>query len=128
MVLTAVCALGYSHLELAIAALYTTSVQVSILLVCKTLLQISDAKTKPLGQSILAWGSHMCVCNINVPFCWFAEFYNFSCSYMYDIKITGTRIDLEIAVTRFIQPMPILTPPSTKSFLGSNPFRPAHIL
>ena len=98
------CALGYSHLELAIAALYTTSVQVSILLVCKTLLQISDAKTKPLGQSILAWGSHMCVCNINVPFCWFAEFYNFSCSYMYDIKITGTRIDLEIAVTRFIQP------------------------
>jgi len=43
-------------------------------------------------------------------------------------KVTGTCVYLEIAVTRFMQPMPILTPPSTKSFLGLNPFRPAHIL
>jgi len=48
--------------------------------------------------------------------------------YNCSIKVTGTRIDLEMVVTRFMQPMPILTPPSTKSFLGSNPFRPTHIL
>ena len=44
------------------------------------------------------------------------------------IKVMCTRVYLERTVTRFMQPMPILTPPSTKSFLGSNPFRPAHIL
>ena len=44
------------------------------------------------------------------------------------LKVTATRVDLEIAVTRFMQPMPILTPLSNKSFLGSNPFGPAHIL
>ena len=45
-----------------------------------------------------------------------------------NLKVTGTRVYLEITVTRFMQPMPILTPPSPKSVLGSNPFRPAHIL
>ena len=44
------------------------------------------------------------------------------------LKVMGTLVYLEIAVTRFMQPMPILTPPNTKSFLGSNPFRPTHIL
>ena len=44
------------------------------------------------------------------------------------LKVTGTRVYLEITVTRFMQPMPILTPPSTKLVLGSNPFRPAQIL
>ena len=34
-------------------------------------------------------------------------------------KVMGTRIYLEITVTRFMQPMPILTPPSTMSVLGS---------
>ena len=32
------------------------------------------------------------------------------------IKVTGTRVYLEIAVTRFMQPMPILTPPSLSCF------------
>ena len=42
------------------------------------------------------------------------------------LKVTGTR---EITVTRFMQHMPILTPPSANLFLGSNPFRPAaHII
>jgi len=45
-----------------------------------------------------------------------------------DVKVTGTCVYLEITVTRFMQPMPILTPPSTKLFLWSNPFRPTHIL
>jgi len=45
-----------------------------------------------------------------------------------NFKVTGTCIYLEITVTRFMQPMPILTPTSTKLFLGSNPFRPTHIL
>ena len=44
------------------------------------------------------------------------------------VKVTGTHVYTEIAVTRFMQSMPILTPQSTKSLLGSNPFRPAHIL
>jgi len=44
------------------------------------------------------------------------------------LKATGTCIYLEITVTRFIQSMPILTPPSSKLVLGSNPFSLAHIL
>ena len=46
------------------------------------------------------------------------------------IKVMGTRVYLkiEITVTTFMQPMPILTLPSTKSFLRSNPFRHTHIL
>ena len=47
--------------------------------------------------------------------------YHFNC-----IKVTGTCVYLKMTVTRFMQPMPILTP-STKSVRGSNPFRPAHI-
>ena len=45
-------------------------------------------------------------------------------SYVSLSKVTGTRVYLEITVTRFMQPMPIPTPPSTKSFLGSNPSDP----
>ena len=44
------------------------------------------------------------------------------------IKVMGIRVYLEITVTRFMQPMSILTPPSTKSVLGSNPFRSTYIL
>ena len=44
------------------------------------------------------------------------------------LKVMGTHVYLEIAVTRLMQPMPIFTPPSTNLFLGSNPFRPIHIL
>ena len=51
-----------------------------------------------------------------------------NCYSYYNIKVTGTCVYLEITVTRFMQPMPILTLPSTKSVLGSNPFRPTHIL
>jgi len=46
--------------------------------------------------------------------------------YISIIKVTDARVYLEI--TRFMQPMPILMPPSAKSFLGSKPLRPAHIL
>ena len=46
------------------------------------------------------------------------------------VKVTGTHVYLEITITRFMQPMPIHTPLSTKLLLGSNPFRPTciHIL
>ena len=44
------------------------------------------------------------------------------------LKVMGTWVYLQITVTRFMQLMPILIPPSTKSFLGSNPFRRAHVL
>ena len=44
------------------------------------------------------------------------------------LKVTGTLVYLEITATRFMQPTPILTPPSTKVVLGPNTFRPAHIL
>jgi len=43
-------------------------------------------------------------------------------------KVTGTHIYLEITVTRFMQPMLILTLPSTKLFLGLNLFSLAHTL
>jgi len=45
-----------------------------------------------------------------------------------DINVTGTCVYLETIVTRFMQPMPILALPSTKSFLGLNQFIPAHML
>ena len=42
-------------------------------------------------------------------------------------RVTGTHICHVITVTRFMQPMPVLTLSSSKSMLGSNLFRPGHI-
>jgi len=39
------------------------------------------------------------------------------------IKVTGTRVYLEMTVTRFLQPMSILTPPSTKVGSGIEPIQ-----
>ena len=58
--------------------------------------------------------------------CWYLCLLQYSLD---PVKVMGTRVYLEITeLTRFTQPLPILTSPSTKYFLGSNLFRPAHIL
>ena len=44
-----------------------------------------------------------------------------------EIKVVGTRVCHAITVTRFMQPMPILTLSRLKSMLGKNLFRPTHM-